>query len=146
MTKLSQQSIEDLAHDWYRKLDVHAPMLEVVPMLSQDGDLEMRFPEATLRGLNEFERWYQGVIRVFFDEAHQVKEVESVIRDDGTADVKIVVHWEASRWTPPAEQSDRLEMDAFQTWNVKYSERAGGPVITRYVVDELRLSPGSATL
>ncbi len=64
-----------MAEAWYRKLDVHAPMVDVLPMLSEDG-LEMRFPEATLTTMAEFEGWYQRVIRIFFDEVHLVKELQ----------------------------------------------------------------------
>ncbi len=145
MSQLTQESIENMAGDWYQKLDVHAPMIEILPMLSDEGDLEMVFPEATLIGLNAFEGWYQGVIRIFFDEVHTVKEVTSEIAGD-RANVKVVVHWEASRWVPPARYSDRIKMDAYQTWEVKYSEKVKGPVITKYVVDELKYDADSAKL
>ena len=145
MSQLTQESIETMARDWYQKLDVHAPMIEILPMLSDEGDLKMVFPEATLIGLNAFEGWYQGVIRIFFDEVHTVKEVTSEIAGD-RANVKVVVHWEASRWVPPARYSDRIKMDAYQTWEVKYSEKVNGPVITKYVVDDLKYDADSAKL
>jgi hypothetical protein len=145
MSQLTKESIENMAMDWYRKLDVHAPMIEILPMLSDEGDLKMVFPEATLTGLNAFEGWYQGVIRIFFDEVHTVKEVTSEIAGD-RANVKVVVHWEASRWVPPARYSDRIKLDAFQTWEVKYSKKVNGPVITKYVVDDLKYDADSAKL
>jgi hypothetical protein len=113
-------------------------------MLS-DEELFMVFPEATLQGLASFEAWYQSVIRIFFDEVHIVKMVEPTINGD-TAEVKIIVQWEASRWVPPARFSDRIKLDAYQTWTVKRSAKTGKPVITRYTVDELKYHEGSAKL
>jgi hypothetical protein len=42
----TEESIKDFVADWYKKLDVHAPMVEVLPMLANE-ELEMVFPEVT---------------------------------------------------------------------------------------------------
>jgi hypothetical protein len=63
---LTEQEVRTFAEDWYRKLDVHAPLSQLLPLLA-DEDLEMRFPEATERGHEGFEHWYERVIRIFFD-------------------------------------------------------------------------------
>jgi hypothetical protein len=107
----------------------------------------MVFPEATLRSMAEFELWLQGVYRIFFDEVHTMQQLDVKLSPDGSyADVKLVVRWEASRWKAPAPKSERLRMDAYQTWVVKRSPTSGKAVITRYVVDELKLLPGSVPL
>ena len=143
---LTEAEVDKMVRDWYRALDVHKPMVDVLPYVS-DGELEMVFPEATLRSLAEFESWYQGVIRIFFDEVHTMQALNVTLSPDKSkADVKLVVLWEASRWNPPAAQSERLIMDAYQTWVVKRSPTSGLPVITKYVVDELKLREGSAPL
>ena len=141
---LTQEAIEQLAKDWYRKLDVHAPMVEVLPMLA-DEELEMVFPEATVYGYAGFEGWYQRVIRIFFDEVHTVKLAESTI-DGDKASVKVVVQWEASVWNGPEAYSKRIKLDAYQTWEVAYRPDSQRIVVTRYTVDELKYHEGSATL
>ncbi len=140
---LTQQSIQTLAEAWYKKLDVHAPMVELLPLLA-DEELEMVFPEATVYGHAGFEGWFQRVIRIFFDEVHTVKEVSSEISGD-TASVKVVVQWEASVWNAPEANSKRIMLDAYQTWEVKQlqDERI---VITKYTVDKLQYAEGSASL
>lgn len=144
LAPLTDSEIQQMAADWYRALDVHAPMIDVLPMLSEGG-LTMVFPEATLTSMAEFEGWYQGVIRIFFDEVHTLKEVTAKI--NGTsAEVAVVVKWEASRWNPPSATSDRLIMDAYQTWTVVRSATTGQPVITKYTVDKMELYEGSAEL
>jgi hypothetical protein len=139
---LNNENIEILAKSWYHLLDIHAPMVDLLPMLA-DKELEMVFPEATVSGWAGFEGWYQRVIRIFFDEVHTVKVVEPVINGN-EATVKVVVQWEASVWNPPSARSERIILDAFQTWNIKLSN--GNIVITKYIVDRMEYHEGSAKL
>jgi len=141
---LTKETIQTFAEDWYKKLDVHAPMVEVLPMLVDDG-LEMVFPEATVYGHAGFEGWFQRVIRILFDEVHTVKQVDSKIKDDNTAISKVVVQWEASVWNAPEAYSKRIKLDAYQTWGIKEGPD-GKPQITLYTVDELKYHEGSAEL
>jgi hypothetical protein len=141
---LSTKEVEALASTWYKKLDVHAPLVELLPLVASNG-LEMVFPEATLRTQAEFEGWYERVIRIFFDEVHTLKQVKSTITDDG-AQVQVVVRWEASVWNPPAAKSQRIKLDAHQTWTVVRDAETDKPVIARYTVDELKYDADSAKL
>ena len=142
--QLSNREIEQFATDWYKKLDVHASVLELLPLLSDDG-LRMKLPEAELFGQAAFVEWYEGVIRMFFDEVHTVKEVSAVTTDQGSS-VKVVVNWQAKRWKPPAANSEWIGFDAYQTLLLRKSHETGKPVIVSYVVDELRPMPGSPQL
>lgn len=139
----TEESIKTFVADWYKKLDVHAPMVEVLPMLANEG-LEMVFPEVTIYGHAGFEGWFQRVIRIFFDEVHTVKLAEPVITGN-TAVVKVIVQWEASMWNAPDAFSKRINADAYQTWEMKADEK-GNPIITKYIVDDLEYHAGSATL
>ena len=139
------EALQTLARDWYLALDVHAGYEEKIrPMLALDG-LEMVFPEATVYGLDGFLGWYEGVIRIFFDEAHTVQSVTVQSESGDSAVVGVVVRWEASRWQPPAAASQRIKLLAYQTWTVSFAHPEK-PVITRYTVDRLEYLPGSATL
>jgi hypothetical protein len=105
----------------------------------------MKFPEATLRTAADFEAWYERVTRIFFDEVHEVKRVDANITADG-ADVKVVVHWEASVWNAPAAKSQRIKLDAYQTWYVQRCPETDRPVIVRYGVDKFEYAADSAKL
>ncbi len=141
--ELTPEAIEAVAKEWYHQLDIHVPMVELLPSLA-DEELEMVFPEVTVYGYAGFEGWYQKVIRLFFDEVHTVKSVESVISGK-TATVKVVVQWEASVWNAPEPTSKRISADAYQTWNVKLTDQ-GRVIVTKYVVDDFVYHEGSATL
>jgi hypothetical protein len=136
--------VETLAALWYRKLDVHAPLGEVLPLLAEE-ELEMEFPEGTLRGVREFKGWYDRVTNIFFDEVHTLKRVKCEPQQDGAL-VQVVVRWEASTWNPPEAASRRIQLDAYQTWLVVRSPSTGKPVISRYTVDELVYDKDSARL
>jgi hypothetical protein len=140
---LTEQSIKSFAESWYKLLDVHAPQVDLLPLLDKEN-LEMVFPEATVFGHAGFEGWYQRVIRIFFDEVHSVKEVQSEISGD-SASVKVVVQWEASVWNAPEANSKRIVLDAYQTWDVKLNSE-DRLVVSKYTVDEIRYHEGSAKL
>jgi hypothetical protein len=143
-TPLTEAEIKAFVVDWYQKLDVHVPMVEILPMLADEG-LEMQFPEVTSRGYTGFEEWYQRVVRTFFDEVHEVKKSDVTI-DGDTAHVDVIVKWEASIWNPPAAESKRIVMDAYQRWVMQRSPQTGKPIITTYIVDKVEYYEGSATL
>ena len=140
---LTEADVEKVVDDWYKLLDVHAPVDDVLPLLA-DEELEMQFPEGTLHGHEAFKGWYETVTNRFFDEVHTMKEL-NIAPDGDTADVKLVVNWQAKIWDPPAAKSVWLGFDAYQTWVVKRSV-AGQPQIVKYVVDNLDPMEGSASL
>ena len=144
MVPLKNIEVNWLVYDWYKKLDVHAPVEEIVPLLVSDG-LEMRFPEATLKSIEEFKGWYNRVTNLFFDETHDMKMLDIDI-DGETAVVKLVVNWQAHIWNPPAAKSKWLGFDAHQTWIVKRDKKTGKAAVAAYIVDLLDPMEGSAPL
>jgi hypothetical protein len=138
---LTNQEVNDLAERWYKALDVHAPVEELHAMLLDDGN-EMMWPEGPTHGHKEFTGWYDRVTRIFFDEVHTVTKVDPKI-DGESADVEVVVNWQAKVWNPPEPKSKWLGFDAYQTWQVVRSPETGKAVIKRYVVDKLDPMPGS---
>lgn len=145
-TALTQEQVSAMVYEWYEKLDVHAPMVDILPLLVSEN-LYMKFPEVTFTSLAGFEGWYQRVIRTFFDEVHTMKELNITLSADAArADVNLVVHWEASVWTPGDRLSKRIKMDAVQSWVVIPSPTTGKPVIQAYSVDDLIYAEDSAKL
>ena len=143
LAPLTGAEVKQLATDWYLKLDVHAPLEDHIPFLAEA--VELRFPEATVYGFDGFKGWYERVIRIFFDEVHTLKQVNVTPAKD-QVNVQVVVKWEASVWNPPAAKSERIVLDAYQTWVVKRSPDTGKPVIVTYIVDSLNYYEGSARL
>lgn len=136
--------MNDMVRKWYAALDTHEPVATLVDMLSA-SEIQMVFPEARLAGAEAFTGWYEGVIRIFFDEVHHVERVDIDKIDGDMADIKVLVRWEASRWKPPAARSERLIVLAYQSWTVRFGVD-GTPRIATYIVDRLEYLPGSAHL
>lgn len=143
-SQLNESEVKELVETWYKKLNVHAPLVEFLPLLAEEG-LEMKFPEATLHGLADFEGWHRKVNSTFFDVNHPLKEVTVAINGD-TANVHIVLEWHASFWNPPEATSNRIIADADQDWVVKISPKTGKPMVVKYTVNFMKYHEGSATL
>lgn len=140
----TEAAIRSMAVEWYKALDRHEDLADVLRYLVDDG-LEMRFPETTSRGHAGFADWYKAVTNRFFDEVHTVTSVEVSGLTAGRADVTVVVNWQARIWNPPAPRSQWLGFDAYQTWEV-VSGPDGDPQVKTYIVDRLEPMPGSASL
>jgi hypothetical protein len=141
---LSQFEIKQLVDDWFLKLDLHATVEELLPLLANEN-LEMQFPEGTLHGQDEFKAWYDRVTHTFFNEVHTMRELNITTALDH-AKVQLVVLWKANRWYPPAPKSECLAFNAAQTWIVQRSPVTQKPVIITYIVDSLTPQEGSAKL
>jgi hypothetical protein len=98
-----------------------------------------------VRGQSEFQRWYEGVTRIFFDEIHTMKTLQITPKGD-QADVQLVVNWQARRWNAPAPKSEWIGFDAAQRWIVRRSPQSQKPIIVTYIVDALTPMPGSPAL
>ncbi len=135
LVPVTESEVKQLVNDWYLKLDIHATVEELLPLLADDN-LEMQFPEVTLYSHNEFKTWYDGVIHTFFDEVHTMQSLD-ITTTSQQAEVQLVVRWEASRWNAPAPNSERLAFDAAQRWVIKRSPNTQNLVIDTYIVDAL---------
>jgi SnoaL-like domain len=140
---LTREEIVPFVAEWYRNLDVHAPVDTLAAMVTDD--VEFQLPEGPVIGVDAFREWYEGVIRIFFDEVHTVTRI-AVSWSDRRALVKVVVNWQFRRWRPPAAHSQWGGFDVDQDWELLRSAASGRPLIARYVVNELRPMPGSPPL
>jgi len=143
---LTEDNVTRFMERWYLELlDTHAPVADVAACVADDA--EMRFPEATVKGINAFRDWYDRIVHTFFDEVHRITRQVVTIADDGqSAEVKIDVNWQAKAWIPPAARSRRVGFDAGHTHEVRRSTRTGDLVIQIYGVDTFVAMPGSSDL
>ena len=140
----TQAELTEWVAEWYRALDRHEPVEEVLDYLVDEG-LELRFPEGVFRGHAGFRQWYDAVLHRFFDETHEVRRATARSWRDGRATVDVVVNWQAHIWDPPAAHSAWLGFDAVQTWEVRLDPDGRLRVVT-YSVEDLQPMPGSASL
>jgi len=135
--------IWSFASNWYRLLDIHAPIDSYKNLLTED--VKLIFPEANLEGFSGYSQWYKNVTNLFFDEQHTLKTADIVKEEDNECQLHVVVNWHASIWTPPASHSSRLKMDADQTWKI-IKQSNGDLAVSEYIVNELIYEEGSCKL
>jgi len=142
---ITEDQIRKFAAAWYYVLDIHAPIEEAYKLLA-DKDLNMQFPDGDIRDFASFKKWYDRVTNLFFDEIHNVQSVKANITGN-TADVEVIVGWQASWFEPPAAKSKRTAMNAVQKWVVRGSSKNSyGVEIVEYMVERFDYAPGFAQL
>lgn len=146
LAPLTEDEVKRFMERWYLELlDTHAPAEDVAACVATDA--EMRFPEATVKGIDAFRDWYDRIVNTFFDEVHEITRNDVTVAPDGqSAEVKIDLNWQAKVWIPPAAKSQWIGFDAGQTHQVVRSATTGEPVIQVYGVDTFVAMPGSSNL
>ncbi len=146
MAAFDEANISKFVAAWYYALDIHAPAADCEAFLDESS-LELIFPEKTMRSFAEFEAWLDGIYSTFFDELHNVVSVAITSQSETSADLDVVVAWQASWFTPPAAKSKRTSMNAYQRWTIVASDKnAHGLAISKYAVDRFDYAPGFAQL
>jgi len=132
---LTNGEVQELVYVWFQKITDKASLDEMLSMLS-NNELEMRFPETTIRSHTDFQRWYEETTNRFFDQMHNLKML-AVDLNGARASVTLVVNWQACTWKPPAPYSEWQGFNVHQAWTVERESGSGRPVITGYYVDKL---------
>jgi len=146
MNALTAPNIEKFVAAWFYALDIHAAVGECQTYLASTG-LEMTFPEKTLHSYADFNEWLSVIYQTFFDENHNIQSVVIQSTTNTTANLEVVVGWQASWFTPPSAKSKRTSMDAYQRWVIETSDQNPyGLVIIKYYVDRFAYAPGFSQL
>ncbi|RCG21913.1 nuclear transport factor 2 family protein [Sphaerisporangium album] len=124
----------EFARQWFDRLSAHEPVERLLPLVV-DRDLEMAFPERTLRSHDDFRDWYAVVGESFTDQTHVVERLDA--RDDGdTVHVDVQVVWTATSTSDGSRSSFRVT----QVWEL--AKTPDGLAIVKYYVGALNpLSP-----
>jgi hypothetical protein len=125
------RATESFVHEWFDLLSTHAPVERLLPMVSGD-DLEMVFPERTLRSHADFRDWYRVVGLTYADQEHLLEELTTAPSACG-ADLSVTVVWKAKQKSDGTQVAVRVH----QRWHLATSE-TGQPVITKYRVGALQ--------
>lgn len=125
--------LADFVQRWFDDLSRHVPVEHLLPRLS-DTDLEMRFPERTLRSHADFEDWYAQVGRAYTDQTHTV-EALAVQPDGDMANCAVTVVWEATS----TKDGSRSAFRVHQAWRLRdvAPESTRAPRIQTYLVLDL---------
>jgi hypothetical protein len=92
--KFNENDIVSFVYQVYSMYDRHAPVDQFLPLLAP-RNLEMRFPEATLRSHADFKRWYAEVGKAIASNTHTLESVKATLLGGGRYQADIVGIWQA---------------------------------------------------
>ena len=136
---ISEKEVRDLAKNFYQLLDQHANVAECLEYLYADSTrFHMKFPNGTIINSDQFNEWYLDTTKKYFDEVHQLKQINSITQmDSGRLSLDVTIHWEASTWNAPEATSNRLVADVQQSWTVTRCTSSYKPLFETYVVNNI---------
>jgi hypothetical protein len=92
--KFNANEILSFVYQVYAMYDRHVPVERFLPLLASKN-LEMRFPETTLRSHADFRKWYAGIGRDIASNTHTLESVQASIQGGGRYQADIVGVWQA---------------------------------------------------
>jgi hypothetical protein len=92
--KFNENEIISFVYQVYAMYDRHVPVERFLPILAPTN-LEMRFPETTLRSHADFKRWYAGIGKTIASNTHTIESVKVSVLGGGRYQADIVGLWQA---------------------------------------------------
>ena len=92
--RFNENKIISFVYKVYAMYDRHVPVERFLPILAPKN-LEMRFPETTLRSHADFKRWYAGIGKTIASNTHTIESVKVSVLGGGRYQADIVGVWQA---------------------------------------------------
>jgi hypothetical protein len=139
LAPLGKEEVYNLASGFYEALDRHADANEYLQFIDTENvRFKMNFPNGVISSQDEFKDWYLDSIKVYFNEVHKLKQINSIMEiGDGRLSLDVIVHWEASTWVAPSAQSTRIVAEVQQNWVVTRSSNSYKPMFEEYIVNHV---------
>lgn len=132
--RLTENMVRNLILTWYSSTNEHRPVEEFESLLSED--VEMRYPnkKEPFTGRTAFREWYADVLKIYFDETHEVESWD--IKLDGKRAVAVViVRWEARSWPVGSARSKYEASLSRQRFEIERSSANGRVYIQKKIAE-----------
>jgi hypothetical protein len=126
--RFNENEVISFVYQVYAMYDRHVPVERFLPLLASKN-LEMRFPETTLRSHADFKRWYAGIGRDIASNTHTLESVQVTIPGGGRYQADIVGVWQAE-----TRKGEYLVFKFRQRWRL-VDGPGRQPVIQTYMVE-----------
>ncbi|MBF0410076.1 MAG: hypothetical protein HQM10_22220 [Candidatus Riflebacteria bacterium] len=117
-------------YNTYYMFDKHVPVDAFLSNLVQT-DLNMQFPDATLKNSEDFKKWYKGIGDSIKTQTHTVKSLKVKYGPHKSLLVHVIVHWQAENM-----KGEYISFLAEQNWTLV--EEKGQLKIKDYLVKEAK--------
>jgi hypothetical protein len=126
--RFNENDIISFVYQVYALYDRHVPVERFLPLLAP-RNLEMRFPETTLRSQADFKRWYAGIGKTIASNTHSLESVKVSILGGGRYQADIVGLWQAE-----TRKGEYITFKFRQRWGL-VDGPGGQPMIQTYLVE-----------
>lgn len=126
----NKNQIKSFVYYWFSLHDLHANINKSYALLDKDN-LFMKFPEITVRNLEDYKKWYDGVGANIKSNLHYVKTLEVTFTEANKYRVNVLVNWQAID-----KDGKFINMDATQEWSLvdPPSKETTYPLVQKYIV------------
>ena len=126
--RFNENEIISFVYQVYAMYDRHVPVGRFFPFLASKN-LEMRFPETTLRSHADFKRWYAGIGKTITSNTHTLESVKVSVLGGGRYQAEMVGLWQAE-----STKGDFIVFKFRQRWNLVDGPNKQ-PLIQTYLVE-----------
>lgn len=126
----NQNAVASFVYNTFFMFDKHAPAEQFLNNLVEKN-LNMKFPEATLKSHQDFKKWYAGIGENIKSNTHTVQSIDVKVNADSTYTARVIVLWQAE-----SKKGEFLMFKADQKWTVIAEQ--GRLKIKDYVVSEAK--------
>jgi hypothetical protein len=126
--KFNENDIISFVYQVYAMYDRHVPVEGFLPLLAAKN-LEMRFPETTLRSQADFKRWYAGIGKTIASNTHTLESVKVNVLGGSRYQADIVGVWQAE-----SKKGEYIVFKFRQRWGL-VDGPGKQPVIQTYLVE-----------
>jgi hypothetical protein len=126
--RFNENDIISFVYQVYAMYDRHVPVERFLPLLAP-RNLEMRFPETTLRSHADFKRWYAGIGKTIASNTHSLESVKVNVLGGGRYQADIVGVWQAE-----TKKGEHIVFRFRQRWGL-VDGPGKQPLIQTYLVE-----------
>ena len=126
--RFNENDIISFVYQLYAIYDRHVPVERFLPLLASKN-LDMRFPETTLRSHADFKRWYAGIGKAIASNTHTLETVKVSVFGGGRYLADIVGVWQAE-----SRKGEYIVFKFHQRWSL-VDGPGKQPLIQAYLVE-----------
>ena len=131
---LTDAMVRNVILTWYSSTNEHRPVADLEIMLAED--VHMSYPDRSesITGRAAFREWYAGVLKVYFDEVHEVESWDVKV-EENRAVATVIVRWEARSWLEGVARSKYEAFISRQCFEIERSAEDGRAYIRKKNVE-----------
>ena len=130
---LTKLEIYKFILEWFDLITNQKIVDELIERLDENG-FELKFPETTITDVEEFKNWYKTVKNQYFNQVHNVKNIDIEISKN-QADIILTLNWEAHSRDVENPYSKKINCDVIQSWVIAKNKKTNKPIIKKYIVN-----------